>query len=129
MRKRGSYTLEISGQTLILHAYGPWNIKTANSMCFDAKQLIKTIHHKPWACLTDITEWELGTPDIWEPVKKLNSWANRNNQKYEVTVCSPGIQKSLIEKSMKTLTNSELAYVSSKEEALEWLKSRGVEVF
>jgi len=27
---------------------------------------------QPWACLVDLLDWELGTPDIWAPLEDGN---------------------------------------------------------
>ena len=84
-------------------AIGAWNYETALSYGKEYKQLISKLRDKPWACLVDLTEWELFTPEAGEHVDELNDWGNINNQKYEVVICSLYIQKALLEKTHEVL--------------------------
>lgn len=87
---------------------------------------ITTIKDKPWACLVDLSRWELSTPDMWQKIDELNEWGNENNQRFEVVICSLSIQKSLMETSHEVLTNVESKFCDKIEQAFSWLESVGV---
>lgn len=91
MQEHGSFDMKIINQTLVVKAFRAWNYETVLRYGTEYKQLIEKLKNKPWACLVDLTEWELATPDIWEHIDELNEWGNINNQRYEVVICSLAI--------------------------------------
>jgi hypothetical protein len=125
MQEHGSYSLEVKGQTHILKAYGAWNYETVQRWGAETKQLVSTINLTPWACLIDLTEWELATPDAREYVYNLNLWFNDNNLKHLAIVYSLYIQKEILKISQAVLTNVEIKYFDTLEEAEKWLNSIG----
>lgn len=126
MLEHGSFKLEVIGQTLVVQCFDAWNIETVLRMCKEYKECIEDIKHKPWACLVDLSQWELSVPEMWDEVDKLNHWGNSNNQKYEAVICGMSIQKSLMETSHEVLTNVESRFFTKVEEAYDWLASVGV---
>lgn len=126
MWEHGSFTLEVIDQTLIVKCFDAWNIETVIRMCKEYKECIEKIYDKPWACMVDLTQWELSPPQMWEEIDTLNRWGNSNNQKYEAVICSLSIQKSLMQESHSVLTNVESKFFENIEEATRWLKSVGV---
>jgi len=121
--KHGDYTIEVLRQVMIVRAYGSWNWETANEYCEEYRKFVLMLSDKPWACLVDLSQWELSTPDIWPLIDETNAWANLRNQKYEVVVCSMVIQKYLLERSHDVLTNVETKFCNDYNEALAWLKN------
>ena len=110
----------------MVKAIGAWNYETALSCGEEYKRLVCEIKEKPWACLLDLTEWELFTPDASDYIDELNEWGNINNQKYEVVVCGLSIQQDLLEKSHEVLTNVETKFCDSLADAYKWLEAIGV---
>ena len=127
LKEHGSFTFEKKGQLIISRAYDAWNKETAQSMCSECLKLAQSIKDKPWAILVDLTQWEFGTPDMWEPIEELNQWANKNNQKFEAVVCSLNIQQKLLEKSHEIFTEVNSQFFKTENDALQWLKSNGIE--
>jgi hypothetical protein len=126
MQSHGSFELSIKDQTLIVKAIGAWNYETAVNCGKEYKRLVHKLKLKPWACLVDLTEWELFTPDASDYIDELNEWGNLNNQKYEVVVCGLFIQQALLEKSHEVLTNVETKFSENLKQAYEWLETVGV---
>ena len=126
MQEHGSFKLKIVDQTLVVQCFGSWNLETVLRMCKEYKELVEQINDKPWACLVDLSQWELSTPEMWDEIDKLNEWGNDNNQRYEAVICNLFIQKSLMEDSHTVLTNVETSFCENIEQAYEWLNSVGV---
>lgn len=125
MQSHGSFELTIKEKTLIVKAIGGWNYETALSCGKEYKALVREFKGKQWACLVDLTDWELFTPDAADYIDELNEWGNANNQKYEVVVCGLPIQQALLEKSHEVLTNVETNFCENLEQAYDWLESIG----
>ena len=126
MQEHGSFDMRIVDQTLIIKCFDSWNIQTVLRLCKEYKELVETINDKPWACLVDMSQWELSTPEMWDEIDKLNQWGNINNQKYEAVICSLSIQKMLMENSHSILTNVETNFCQNIDETYKWLSSLGV---
>ena len=123
MVEHGSYSLSISKQTLYVQCFGAWNLETAQHMGEQYKALVLKICEEPWACLLDLTKWELGTPEVWDYIDELNEWGNNHNQKFEAVVCCLSLQRALIEKSHEVLTEVDGRFFENMEQARAWLKS------
>ena len=126
VQEHGSFDMKIVDQTLIIKCFDSWNIQTVLRLCKEYKALVETINDKPWACLVDMSQWELSTPEMWNEIDKLNQWGNINNQKYEAVICCLSIQKMLMEDSHSVLTNVETNFCQNIDEAYKWLSSLGV---
>jgi len=123
MKEHGSYELEIQSKTLVFRAYSSWNYETTISWGKEAKDLAKLLKHEPWICLIDLTNWELITPDVREYISEINLWANENNLKYLAVVYGFEIQKKLLQKSFRVLTNVDCEYFKDLDDANKWLNS------
>ena len=126
MNEHGSFRMEVVEQTLVIQCFDSWNAETVERLCTEYKAHVSKINNKPWACLVDLSAWELSTPDMWEKIDELNIWANANNQRYEVVICSMSIQKALMEASHDVLTNVETTFCNNTQQAYQWLEQVGV---
>lgn len=126
VQEHGYFNIEIVEQTLIIKCFEAWNFETTLRFCKEYKELVEKINDKPWACLVDLNQWDLATPDMWDEIHKLNEWSNINNQKYEAVICSMSLQKSMVEKSHTAFTNVETSFFENREQAYDWLNSVGV---
>lgn len=126
MQEHGSFEMEIVDQTLVIKCFDAWNIETVLRLCNEFKELAETLNEKPWACIVDMSQWELATPEMWDEINKLNQWTNSNNQKYEAVICSVCIQEILMKGSHSALTNVETKFCENIDEAYEWLSNLGM---
>ena len=125
MNEDGSFSMDLIDQTLIIKPVGAWNLETAVRWGDEFKSYVTIIQDKAWACLVDLSKFDLATPDVWEHINDVNQWSNLRNQKYEVVVCNLRIQEKLMENSHKSLWNVETKFFESFDEACLWLKSVG----
>lgn len=64
-KSHGDFNIELRGNILITDAFGPWNRETAIEFAKECEKALGSIfHQRTFALLTDISCWELGTPDI-----------------------------------------------------------------
>jgi hypothetical protein len=126
MNEHGSFSMKIVDRTLIVKAEGAWNLETAIRWGQEFKLLVNRIEEHQWACLVDLSNFELAIPEVWDHLNSVNEWSNLHNQKYEAVVCSLSIQKVLIKKSHAVLTNVETKFCEGLNEAYEWLEIIGV---
>lgn len=127
MPQHGKYSISINNQLLTIKAYDEWNIETVIS-CFDAfRDNAKKLLNESWSCLVDLSEWELGPPEMLKEIKKLNIWSEKNNQKFEAVIVKNSVQKHLLQSSHQAFNNIESKFFDNHDDALSWLsKSQGI---
>lgn len=86
MKAHGEYTIKVHKKYLEIKIYGKWNYEGIVEFIDDFMKCASTISNNEWGVLTDLTHWDLSTPDTEEPMKELQKWCMENNQKYEATV-------------------------------------------
>ncbi len=118
--------MKIVDQTIIIEAVGAWNLETAERWGIEFKLLAARIESLPWACLTDLSNFELAIPDVWEHLDMVNEWCNSHNQKFEAIICSLTIQRALFEKAQKNLAKVETNFFENVDQAKGWLHQKGV---
>lgn len=119
--EHGGYDFEVIGQVLIMRPSGAWNFETAERCCREYKEIAKTLNHKPWACLVNLLSWEMGTPDIWPEIDRVNHWADQNNERFEAVVCSTSVQTYMLEQTYDKFTNVQTEFFENEKNALDWL--------
>jgi hypothetical protein len=124
----GEYQLERHGQIIFLSCIGAWNDYTARRMCEEFLSHAKTISDHPWGCLTDLTKWELGAPDIWPPLQKLYQWSANHNQSLAAMVTVTRLQKILMTRAYEHLPKMNIQYFSEGNSALLWLAENGLDI-
>lgn len=121
MPKHGSYSITTHKQILTMKAYDEWNIETVISCCRSFKIKANKLKHKNWACLVDLSEWELGPPEILHEIKKLNVWSEKNNQTFEAVVIKNALQRQLLEITHMAFNNIQAKFFDNHHDALSWL--------
>ena len=129
MREHGSYQIQLIGQVISTKLIGQWNYETTEHYVNDALAQAKLISDKPWACLIDLTEWELWTPDVWPLLEEANRWSAANNQKYEATITKMATHERVLEKTDEGFSGGVITQVfDNHQKALEWLQSVGIKI-
>lgn len=126
MQAHGSFELAVSNRTLIIKAIGAWNYETMLQFGSEYIQLVEQFQSDTWACLIDLEEWDLATPDIWEYADQLGELSNDSKLKYQAVICASNIQQILVAKNQQALTNVETKFCDDLPQARAWLKSVGV---
>ena len=125
MNTHGSYKLEINKNTVTFKAYDSWNYEEAIEWGNEFKNIVIQMRNEPWACLVDLTEWELATPDTRSYLSELYLWLNDQNLKHLAVTFGLSIQKDVLEITYRLLTNVDKKYCVDLDEANKWLNSVG----
>lgn len=125
MKVHGSYTLAVNKNTVTFKAYDAWNYEATIKWGKELSKMVTSMNNEPWACLVDLTEWELATPDSRSYISEFYAWLNEQNLTYLVVVFAHSFQKEILEKTYVILTKVERKYCIDIDEGREWLKSVG----
>lgn len=126
MLQHGSFDIACKDKTIIVKCMGAWNIETVQEFIPIYKKYVLAFDGQPWACLLDLTQWELATPEAWELIDELNVWGNANNQRYEAVICSISFQQIFVEQSHLVMPNVEKKFCDDLAQAQQWLASVGL---
>ena len=126
MQEHGSFEIEVTGQTIRVKLYDQWNSETTVRFISEVKTKALTIYDKPWACLVDLSDWELGTPELWSLFDEANIWCSEHNQKYEASVSKLALHKQVMEKSDEAFIGVQTNAFGNTPDALAWLESVGI---
>jgi hypothetical protein len=124
MREYGPFEMRVYEQKIILKVLDVWNLEATLRWCTEYKNHINSIKTAPWAGIIDLSCRGLSIPDIWEYVEDVHTWANTNNQKYEIIICPLPLQIYVLERAHKTLTNVEIKFCNNLQEAYQWLENK-----
>ena len=94
MLEHGTYKMKQHGQLIVITAFNAFNREGILKWAKEYKSIAKTIKDEPWACLCDISQWELFTPDTLEVVDEVNDWCNDNNLKYLGFICNTHMERA-----------------------------------
>ena len=119
------YLFKQGTNLVIVRCYSCWNVETAERMQADFLEAANNISTRPWACLVDLLEWELGGPEVMDSILEINHWCAKNNQRMEAVVCSSTIQEHLLRQLQQALPDTESAFFNREHDALKWLYSNG----
>lgn len=126
MQEHGSFEMYLLGQVISVNVFGGWNYETTARWCAEYRKHIDCIKTAPWARIMDLTHWELTTSDVWKVVDEANTWANLNNQKYDVVICSLSLQKKIVGRAHQALPNVEIKFCENMQDGKEWLELKGI---
>ena len=126
MQEHGSFQIEIIGQTIKAKLFDQWNYEITVRFVAEFKLKALFICDKPWACIVDLTQWELGTPDIWDLFVEGNVWSSQHNQKYEASISKLAVHKRVMEITDESLKGVVTQAFNNETDALEWLESVGI---
>lgn len=65
LRQHGRYAIHWQPPVLLVRYEGAWNEQAVIALHAEARALWATLPPGPWAMLTDATQWEGGTPEVF----------------------------------------------------------------
>lgn len=126
MQSHGTYQMYITDQTIVITIYAAWNLEAAQSWGRDYISLVTQIESHPWACLIDLSNAELPTPDALSYFDEINQWGRLHNQKYEAIIGASPLQKFITKVAQKNLTDVEIVFFDNLKQGKEWLRQFGI---
>ncbi|WP_286262647.1 hypothetical protein [Thalassotalea atypica] len=124
MDEHGGYSLSSENQVVTLRATGAWNIETVNSCCKAFKATVEQIKNQSWSCIIELSDWELGPPEMWTEIIALNIWSEVNNKKFEAVVITNNVQRYFFEQLHKTFINAQAKFFNNEIDAITWLNAQ-----
>lgn len=129
MREHGIYSVERSGQVLLIRCEGAWNREAANRYAEEVLQIARTMGPEPWGSLADLREWQFGTPDSTRPVVELFREMTRLGRTHAAAVIGEREFTTLVTESIRSHVEApdtpEVAYFKTPEAARAWLEDAG----
>ncbi|WP_108649222.1 hypothetical protein [Dongshaea marina] len=122
-KEHGSFEMKLQGNIMLLHVLGRWNVETTQHFVNAYQQQMVAMIKQPWGQVTDLSQWELSPPDIWEHIYGLARWMEEHNQVCEAFVCSLSIQKMLMKKRLETTPKVRKKFFTDTEPALDWCRN------
>lgn len=130
--EHGSHVLIKYNSLIYLKSIGPTNLERAIRLCREYRELASTIYSESWAEINDLSQWEFGTPEIFQLFREVTSWAFARNLLYSVNII--GKNHILKESLLKDIHNIDVGMSHQNysfltaDEAFNFLKSKGIEV-
>lgn len=106
---------------------GAWDKSAAIRYVEDFKHHALTLAEHPWAHISYLDLWQLGTPDVEPVLRELEAWVLGHNIKYTAAIYAPSaVKKFQLGKMIKSSKhNDAYRHFDCEQEAIEWLKSKG----
>ncbi|WP_133468994.1 hypothetical protein [Paraglaciecola marina] len=133
--QHGLYSLTRYERVLFLEMKGGWNQETTRAFQQDIYQKSAVLHGKPWTVITEMTDWELFTPECEPIIVETVKQSVANGLTREALINSKGSIKLHLFEKYKEQTlyfDKHIAFkrhfFTDMEAAVQWLKSEGVDV-
>lgn len=119
------YRISRDGALYIVRLYGYWDEERAWEFLRRFQWLIEISRSANWGVLTDLREWEGGTPKALKIVGQMESWMADNGQTAGAHVLNSGV-KSKILLGLQRRQRERILFDTflSMEIALPWLKAK-----
>lgn len=120
----GKYKIYWQDHLLVVECHGAWSKETAVAFCEAIKHEVTGLQGKAWGCLVDVRHWQLGVPEIWQPIAEQDQWLDSHGHQFEAVVCNLKIQEELIRKSHRNQPHVQSAFFENIDEAKTWLQEK-----
>lgn len=131
MDTHGNFNITIYESLIEISIDESWNVECVQQAIAEFKRLASTL--KPnWACLVNLDNWALATPETEPLVQNFQQWCINHGQKIEAIVVGDSIPETKtfqMQKFMRGTEQSiEQAYFSNRQQAVQWLNTKGISV-
>lgn len=124
----GTFDLSIKGEIFIIRFFHKWNLEGAKAFFIQYKELIQHCNFKKFGVLSDLKQFEGGTPDAIEFFEGISDWAQENGQIARALILDSGLKEFTIHKIDKGKKRFHIRAFSDEAEALVWFESLGLAV-
>ncbi|WP_026377528.1 hypothetical protein [Aestuariibacter salexigens] len=124
----GYFEVTVQGRILHVVIERAWNLETALKYRQVIHDVIAPISGKPWAVLTDVSGWELFTPDCYPVISELINYCVEKGMCYEAIVNSgQSIKLQPFKTRQPHADNFVREFFTDQQSALAWLQQQGFE--
>ncbi|WP_108649965.1 hypothetical protein [Dongshaea marina] len=120
LKEHGTFTLEIRQEILLINPIGAWNLEMAQHFCADYREFCRELIEQPWGSLLDFGQWQLGPPDMWQPIEELAVWLSHRHHSFEAVICPLSIQKQLIKRRFEITPGLITEFFDDWDKAFAW---------
>jgi hypothetical protein len=124
----GTFELSIKGEIFIIRFFHKWNLEGAKTFFAKFKELIQQHNFKKFGVLSDLKQFEGGTPDAIEFFEGISDWTQENGQVARALIIDSGLKEFTINQIDKGKKRFHIRAFSGEAEALAWLQSLGLSV-
>lgn len=124
----GTFEISVKGEILIIRFFHTWNLEGAKAFFARYKDLLQQHGLKKFGVLSDLRQFEGGTPDAIEFFEKISDWARENGQAARALIMDSGLKEFTVSRIDKGKNRFQARAFSSEAEALAWFESLGLAV-
>ena len=124
----GTYELTLKGEIFIIRFFEKWNLEGANAFFTAYQSAVKGQNLKQFGVLSDLRQFEGGTPDAIARFNKISNWAKENGQIARAQILDSGLKVFTINQIDQGKNLFSVQTFSNETDALAWLASQGLAV-
>jgi len=124
----GTFELSLKGEIFIIRFFHKWNLEGAKAFFIKYKALIQECNLKKFGVLSDLRQFEGGTPDAIDFFEVISDWAQEQGQVARALIMDSGLKEFTIKRIDKEKKRFHIRAFSNRTEALAWLESLGLTV-
>lgn len=125
----GSYKIRRRGNVLVIDICGAWNFETAIKYQEESKLVVRPLIKKPWAVLSNISDWELCTPECEPIMAKLYRGAAQIGLVREAIINESGLIKlEQLKRISPDVEGIHQRIFPTQDLAVEWLSEQGFDL-
>ena len=123
----GSFKIARHKNVLIVWSSGAWNLETVNEYAAAAAVHTMPIIDKPWSQISNISEWELATPDVEPVIARLLREGSERGLCREAVINDAGTVKlEQFDRSKKVVIEGfKRRFFTCYKDAAAWLREEG----
>jgi len=126
----GSWKIEVNNNVILQWFECSWNEEAAIAYIKEFKKVTSQLATRPWAILSVLEDWELGTPEIEKHISAIAAWFIENGCTHDCHIYSRSDLKKM--QLDKMIPYKEVSYerrtFGDFNESVEWLKSEGFQL-
>ena len=95
----GNWTIQVDPEhhRLVTECLDSWNEAGAEAFCKEYMEQAERLASESWVGIVDVSDWQFGVEEIWQPIEELNKWAVSKGQFAEIYVCNGIIKRKMME--------------------------------
>jgi len=120
----GTYELTLKGEIFIIRFFEKWNLEGANAFFTEYQSAVKGKNLKRFGVLSDLRQFEGGTPDAIARFNEISNWAKENGQIARAQIIDSGLKTYTINQIDQGKTLFSIQTFSNETDALTWLSNQ-----
>jgi hypothetical protein len=124
----GKFELSLQGEIFIIRFFHNWNLEGAQAFFSKYQTLVKQSNLKKFGVLSDLRQFEGGTPDAIDFFEKISDWAQANGQVARALIMDSGLKEFTIRQIDKEKNRFHIRAFSDETDALTWFETLGLAV-